>query len=105
MVLPWLSGSSGSGSHPPAWLSYFIATAAQSAMLVDWLLFHEGALKGVAVPPTAPNVKLINVGRGKLAELVGQGLSAALELPEQNASIITGRLQFMFGKWPLLIAE
>lgn len=101
MIVVWLGG-------PPPWFAHFAASAARSSYLVDWLLFHEGALdKPVLVDapgvdaddgaeqgggdghtqrgsgskrrtPLPRNVLSIDVGENGLASKFGFGLGKAL---------------------------
>ena len=90
----------------PSWLPFFMATAAHSALLVDWLIFHEGPLapfpRGFVRPS---NVHLFELPKGGMATLVGGAMAAALKLPEPNSTAIVNRMRHMFHKWPRLVAE
>ena len=117
----------------PSFLPYFIATAARSAPLVDYLIFHER----VSIPwERPPNVKFVDLGGGGLAELVGLKLGEQLNLPLRaprpstaasppphhrhlshncprrrpcdgagNATVLLRSLRLLFEKWPRLVAE
>ncbi|KAJ1631953.1 hypothetical protein T492DRAFT_1143699 [Pavlovales sp. CCMP2436] len=37
LIVPWL------GTFFPPWFAYFLASAGRSAIVADWLIFHEGA--------------------------------------------------------------
>lgn len=87
---------------PPDFLPYFLASARSSAPLVDFFLFHEGA----SIPwDRPPNVKLVDVGRGGLSELVGLKLGEELALPLRNATVVLRSLKLLFERWPRLVAE
>ena len=107
MVLPWVTEDK-SPTRFPAWLPYFVATAGRSAMLVDWLILHEGPLSHAEVPARLtrpPNVKFFDVGHGNIAALIATGMAQQLNLPPANTSSLVTRLRFMFQKWPRLVAE
>ena len=131
VALPWVSDSArGVGwEQLPAWLPFFVATAAHSAYLVDFLIFHEEPIPASLVPASvhAPNVRFIDLRSGGVADVFGRTLSAALDLPAANATDVTARLRYvlrfrtrappfperapsiygryMFRKWPRLVAE
>ena len=106
MVLPWASGPPSSGESLPPWLPHFIQTAAHSALLVDWLIFHEGALNdAVRLEASPTNVKVIDLKPGELASLFGRTMSAEMRYPAANATAIINRMRYMFQKWPRLVAE
>lgn len=87
---------------PPDFLPYFLASARASAPLVDFFLFHEGA----SIPwDRPPNLKLVDVGRGGLSELVGLKLGEELALPLRNATVVLRSLKLLFERWPRLVAE
>ena len=44
ILMPWVTEETATTRFPP-WLPYFVATARHSAMLVDFLMVHEGALQ------------------------------------------------------------
>merc|ERR1719359_1093987 len=106
MVMPWITDEKAA-TRFPAWLPYFVATASRSAMLVDWLLLHEGPLAVHELPAAvrAPNVKMLDVGDGGIAALIATGLAQQLGLPAANTTTLVSRLRFMFRKWPRLVAE
>ena len=106
MLLPWASGPPSSGEPLPPWLPHFIQTAAHSALLVDWLIFHEGALNdAVRLEASPTNVKVIDLKPGGLASLFGRTMSAEMRYPAANATAIINRMRYMFQKWPRLVAE
>ena len=110
ILMPWVSPveeARASAARFPPWLPQFVATARRSAMLVDWVMLHEGPL-GVSERPLAArarNVKFVDVGYGGLANLIASGLSEHLQLPAANASALGAALRFMLQRWPRLVAE
>ena len=98
MLIPLL------GAAPP-YLPYFVASAARSAPLVDWLIFHEHLHLPWEQKQLPSNVKLVDLGGGGLAELVGLKLGERLGLPLRNATTLLRSLRLLFDKWPRLIAE
>ena len=127
MIIPWVGPL-------PLWSNYFMSSAALSAPIADFLVFHEAQthavphevrrqtrLSGTPRPAHAPrfrltprplpllqvpsNVKLHDLGVGGLAQLFGLQLGEALELPIRNASVLIKAMRFMFDKWPRLVAE
>jgi len=87
---------------PPDFLPYFFASARASAALVDFFLFHEGASITWDRPS---NVKLVDVGRGGLSELIGLKLGEDLALPLRNATVVLRSLKMLFERWPRVVAE
>ena len=110
ILMPWVSPveeSRASAARFPPWLPLFVATARRSAMLVDWVMLHEGPL-GPSEKPLAArtrNVKFVDVGYGGLSKLIASGLSEQLQLPAANASAVGAALRFMLQRWPRLVAE
>ena len=108
IVMPWVTEDKASSRFPP-WLPFFVATAAHSAMLVDFLMLHEGPLLHDELPMAlharARNVQFFDVGAGGIARLVAKGMGSKLKLPEANTTVLANRLRFMFAKWPRLVAE
>ncbi|KAL1520353.1 hypothetical protein AB1Y20_021943 [Prymnesium parvum] len=104
MVMPWVS-SAGSAHRMPPWLPFLATTAAHSALLVDWLLFHEGPVDHPIAAAPLPNVRFIDLGPGGIAALFARRLSQVLELPSPNASLVALRMRFIIQKWPRLVAE
>ena len=98
MLIPLL------GPAPP-YLPYFIASASRAAPLVDWLVFHEHQPLPWEPRQLPSNVKLVDLGGGGLAELVGLKLGERLGLPLRNATTLLRSLRLLFDKWPRLIAE
>jgi len=90
---------------PPPYLSYFVASAGRSAPLVDWLVFHEHQALLWEPRQLPGNVKLVDLGHGGLAELVGVKLGERLGLPLRNATTVLRSLRLLFEKWPRLVAE
>ena len=75
-------------------------------LLVDWLIFHEGAhlpFPSGFVRPS--NVHLFELPKGGMGTLVGGAMATALGLPPSNSTAIVNRMRHMFQKWPRLVAE
>jgi len=106
ILLPWVTEEHSTTRYPP-WLPYFVASARHSAMLIDFLMIHEGPLGSEELPPAArsPNVRFMDVGTGGIAALIASGMGAKLHLPEANTSALSVRLRFILAKWPRLVAE
>jgi len=106
VVLPWVTEEASRTRFPP-WLPHFVASARYSAMLIDYLLVHEGPLaaKELPAPARTPNVHFIDVGPGGIAARIARGLGGKLSLPEANVTSLAKLLRFMLGKWPRLVAE
>jgi hypothetical protein len=104
MIIPWLDGGVGEAAHPPAWFPHLAATAAHSALLVDWIILHEGSL---SLPPATrpPNVRLFDLHPDGIARLFSSRLSGTLSLAREEARAVEQRMMLMFGKWPRLVAE
>jgi hypothetical protein len=98
MLIPLL------GTAPP-YLPYFLASAARSSPLIDWLVFHEHLKLPWEQKQLPNNVKLVDLGGGGIAELVGLKLGERLELPLRNATTVLRSLRLLFERWPRLIAE
>uniref|UniRef100_A0A7S0LDC4 Phospholipase B-like n=1 Tax=Coccolithus braarudii TaxID=221442 RepID=A0A7S0LDC4_9EUKA len=108
MALPWMSAvSKTANAKLPPWLPFFISTASHSSLLVDWFIFHEGALSAANLPRTlhATNVRFVDLKAGGMASLFGRTIAASLGLPQANATAIISRMRYMFQKWPRLVAE
>jgi len=105
MILPWISSSADAASrHTPAWFPHLAATAAHSAMLVDWVVLHEGSLS-LPAAVRAPNVKLVDLGSNGVARLFASRLGSALGFGAEEARALEQRMVLMFDKWPRLVAE
>jgi len=87
---------------PPAYLPHFIFSAERSSALIDWFIFHESQIGG---DKPAKNVKLVDLGKNGLAEMVGLKLGELLKLPARNATVLLRSMRVLFEKWPRLIAE
>lgn len=98
MLIPLL------GPAPP-YLPYFVASAARSAPLIDFLVFHEHLHLPWEQKHLPANVKFVDLGGGGLAELVGLKLGERLGLPLRNATTLLRSLRLLFERWPRLIAE
>ena len=98
MLIPMLGA-------PPPYLPYFVASAARSGALIDWLVFHEHQPLPWEPRQLPSNVKLVDLGGGGLAELVGLKLGERLGLPLRNATTLLRSLRLLFERWPRLIAE
>jgi hypothetical protein len=105
MLMPWVS-SPTDRHRLPEWLPFLVTTASHSAMLVDWLVFHEGPLGSQQLQSRPSNVRFFDMGApGGIASLFAREMSGALRLPAINASTISTRMRYMFQKWPRLVAE
>ena len=71
MVIPYLSPPDQAVPSPPPYFPAFARSAAGSSALVDFLIFHDGAVPDHLLPPPhdpsdphslPPNVKWINLG-------------------------------------------
>lgn len=82
LTVPWI------GKTFPSWFPYFLASARRSSFLVDWLVFHEGAVCNASdcaeVMPS--NVILTDLGKGGLGLLFGTKLARAIgsDVSESN---------------------
>mgnify|MGYP007078116558 CR=1 FL=1 len=96
-TVPWI------GKAFPSWFPYFVASAARSAYIADWLIFHEGTVleTSVFIPP---NVLLHDLGRGGLGRLFGSKLARAIG-PSASEATLVQLFQQAFRDFAYIVTE
>jgi|TARA_B100000513_G_C11867984_1_gene175024 hypothetical protein len=86
MVLPLLGSL-------PSYLPHLMHSASRSSQLLDYLLFIEDK----PIPWQKPsNIKVTDLGKGGIAELVGLKLGEEYQLPLRNATVLLRSLRLLF---------